>query len=324
MNNTTRNTNYEEITTNFLRIQILMCTLGLLCNSITIKIFFRKSLRKYTFSFYCRILVFIDSLLLAHVLIHSVIIVSNAVQPKIGHVSCFLVLMFFCSIKDFLGLTLGTMSLLMLTLISFDRFITIVYPKQFLIFTQRWFQIILVLIVILYSFLANINVIVYFHYETVDLGNGIVKSVCYLPFDKQNIQSWILFAQFLLANLIVNNFFNIRIICRIVDSRRKTKKMRQIAQSSLKDRKFAISAIGLNITSFISRIPVAVGILLSNYLGLTPEQAQLVFTASVTIAILDHSFTLFINILLNSLFYKELLTIIGVKRKSYLDASDNF
>lgn len=298
---------YDQVLLICRLIQGLLSIIGIFGNVLTICVFSRKSLRKYSYSFYSRALALSDTVLLAFFLIN--------LAKDFGLIESKSRLSFFCSIRAYHGYVNGTFSLWLLSIISFDRLIKIVYPNRFKLFKRRWFQLLLILLTIVYSFLVNLKVPFNYRYEEIRMENRS-ETICYLPFKPQNEQSWIALVNFLLVNLVINNIINVKIICCIINSRRKSNNITQYSFSS--DRKFGICSIGLNIVSLITRAPIAVGVLVANYLKFNRSEVYLTLTISLTIVTFDHSLTLFINILLNSLFYKEFLIMIGIRKTNRL------
>ena len=86
----------------------------------------------------------------------------------------------------------------------------------------------------------------------------------------------------------------------------------------MRDRKFAITSVGLNLTSFIVRLPFAIALLTCVYSGLwiPPEQLQMIFTIVVAFSILENADVFFVNLSFNSIFYAEFLDMFGFKKKN--------
>lgn len=304
VNMTSLHQNVENMANTF---QILISLLGIAGNLISIWIFRRSCLKKHSYSFYSQILSISDTILLTHLGIHSIaeLIYTRDELP---------VEAFFCSLKLYNGYVLGTISLWMLTLISLDRLVKIVYHNRFIIFKKRWFQVTLVAIIIIYSLIINLTIPTSYEYETVEEDNS-TDLMCFLPTDAHGLQSLILLSNFLIASLIINNILNVTIIRYIVRSRRNVVKQRKRSENLSRDRKFALSSVGLNISSFIARMSIVVGIFLSESLSLSFDQTYLVFRVCLVITSLDHSATFLINMLFNSLFSNEFLCMIKLKEK---------
>lgn len=298
------NEGYTQANRLIMLIHGFLCVFGIVGNLITIRVFSRKSLKSHSYSFYSRVLATCDTALLSHLLIY---VVKDYLDED-----GLIVSPYFCSFRFYMSYVMGTTSLWLLVLISVDRLLKIAYPNRFGIFRKRAFQWTLILLTIIYSFIANINIVLHFKYETVqdEELSMMPKPICFLPPDDQNKQSWIMLSNFVVVNLFINNILGFKMIGIVIRSRRKAKQIgrnNNKSQTVSKDVKFAITSIGLNITSLFARMPIAIGILLSNYLNLDPDFAQLSFKVCLAIATFDHSLTLFINMFLNSIFYREFI-----------------
>ena len=109
--------------------------------------------------------------------------------------------------------------------------------------------------------------------------------------------------------MIINPILDFRIISYIIRSRGTIKAYR----SNNIDRKFAVSAIALNIMSMIIKVPYVFGNLVS--MNLDYEESQLIFSIVMSLTLLANSDMFFINIAVNSTFRREFFSMIGIKRK---------
>ena len=64
---------------------------------------------------------------------------------------------FFCKIDEYTADVAAIFSLWMLTLISFDRLFTVVYPNRFLLIKKRQFQALIVALILVYSLAVNLT-----------------------------------------------------------------------------------------------------------------------------------------------------------------------
>lgn len=284
---------------------VLLCVVGIISNIVAICVFSRPNLKKFSFSFYSRVLALSDSMLLSILIMHVIKELIDTHNDITGG--------YFCSCRYYLAYVLGTNSLWLLALISIDRLTSIAYPNRFELLKKRWFQLVVLLLIGLYSVIVNYNIPVYFQYETIELEvKNATKLICYLPIERQIKHSWITLINFVLVNIVINNILTCKLVFIVANSRKKT---RQNVNS--RDVKFSICSIGLNFTSFISRTPIPLGFLLSGYFDLSLDQLKLVFNINVAIATFDHSLNFFINLFLNSIFYREFLLMIGIKKRRH-------
>lgn len=221
---------------------------------------------------------------------------------------------FFCAFNDYQIHVFGCLSLWMLFIISIDRLVTIAFPDYSRLFKQRWFQAAMVLIIFIYSVLINIrlplNTRLVFINET---NSTATKWICLLP-DEILLSNTILFlVNIFLVNIVLNNILHAKMIRFIYQSRKKLSN-RHLSRTAIKDRKFAMTTVGLNIGSFMSKVPVAIIVFILNLYNLDKEVFQMAFSIIGIVAILDDIDLFFINIFFNSIFYDEFCEMIGIKK----------
>lgn len=298
---------YQKIIYVFVNIQAIIGVIGIVGNILAFCVFYRKPLRKLTYSFYWRVIAFTDSLKLTHTFRHW----ANFVYGF----NIDLQSSFFCRINEYQPYVFGTISEWLLILISLDRLIVIAYPNQIHILQKRWFQKLLVLIVVIYSLLIHIDLpLNYRLVETVNSTNtSEITFSCRLPIGIQQRFSYIIFINIILANVLINNVLNLKLILFIKSSRLKTNQNVILRRSTIRDRKFAISSIVLNIASILVKIPFVVGRLASKYYHVNEEINQMIFMVTITILIIDNCDLFFVNMFVNSIFYQEFRKMIKLK-----------
>lgn len=136
------NSIYQKISYAFGYIQIIVGLVGLVGNSLVIVVFSRKSLRKYSYSFYCMMMAISDICLMSYVFIDWT---ANSIGADLRTVGPL-----FCKIVQFIPRYFGGVSIFLLTAITIDRMLTIVYPRRYLVIKKRWFQALIVAILALY------------------------------------------------------------------------------------------------------------------------------------------------------------------------------
>lgn len=123
----------------FQNIQVLVGIFGIIGNVLNITVFMRKRFKSLSFSFYNIVLGVIDIIVLLHTFRHWAAFMFDA--------DIDLVSQFFCTIDEYQPLIASHCSLLVLTLISVDRLITIAYPNRFNVIKKKWFQGISILVI---------------------------------------------------------------------------------------------------------------------------------------------------------------------------------
>jgi len=162
-----------------------------------------------------------------------------------------------------------------------------VHSNRFQVFKKRWFQALLAFFILIYSLSCNIILLVNTDYEVFKSGNETIAK-CSTPINASTIQSWIYLSNFL-AVLI-------------------------IAQTTVKDRKFAISVIGLGVTALICKPPLGLYILIKNNMNIRPEMSMLLINIAVALLTIENSASFFVNMILNSVFYQEFIIMIGLTK----------
>jgi hypothetical protein len=211
-----------------------------------------------------------------------------------------------CKLGEFTGFVFASMSVWLLALIAFDRMISIVYPSSRLapLIQKRAFQSALVLLIFLVSFFLYIPMpINYTFIET------LTNNTCFLDNATTTLVDWLHLVNLLLVTLVVNNVFTAIMLVCIRRSSRKVSLWAncQTRKRELRDRKFAINSIMLNVTCFVCKMPLLVCQLLLIYMNVTPDMARMLFIIGVTIFAVDNASSLFVNVLVNSIFKEEFL-----------------
>jgi hypothetical protein len=133
--------------------------------------------------------------------------------------------------------------------------------------------------------------------------------ICQVPLHLLKFNWIVYFLNVITVNIVINPFLDFKIISYIIRSRGTIKAYR----SNNIDRKFAVSAIALNIMSMVIKVPYVFGNLVS--MNLDYEQSELIFSIGMSLTLFANSDMFFINIAVNSTFRREFFSIIGIKRK---------
>ena len=288
---------YKKLNMVCVTIQAFLALSGIITNIIVILVFKRKPLKRYSYSFYWRVMACSDIFILLHSFRHWF-------NHVLG-VDFSLISTFFCKINDLQPFVASYVSLWLLALISFDRLLVIVYPNRIKSLKKRWFQIIMVLIVITYSFLISIQLPLNYRLET---RNETV--VCYLPVEVLNTSSYIALIQIVLVNVVINNVLHLRVIYFIYTTRRRNLILSNRSRSSMRDRKIVFSTIGLNLSSCVYKMAFTVGMYIASSYEFSEDQFQLIYSISVTISIIDNCDLFIINLLFNPMFFTEFFKMI--------------
>lgn len=275
---------------------LVISFVGIVGNAITMCVLSRPRLRKYSYAFYAKLLAASDILILAHSFRHWAHNVAGADMDILNE--------FLCRVGEYQPNTGVVASLWLLTLISLDRLVTIVYPKKLAFLKLPWVKCGLVLAVFVYSLLINLPLPLTYRLKLFNSTepNGGVDLVCYQSVDETKMHLWLIVANMFVVNILVNNALNIRMIEYVFSSRNQLGCLKKCAS---RNRKFAMSSIGLSLCCLFFKLPLTVGMLVINYLRVSYEQYQLIFTICVTLSTIDNADAFFVNMSVNSTFARE-------------------
>ena len=291
---------YKSVNTAFKFMQAPFGLIGIISNILAILVFQRKQLKKYSYSFYWKCLAIFENLLLLHTFRHWF---RHFLNFDIDLISPF-----FCRFNEYQPFVAGTAAICVESLITLDRFFTIIHGKRFKIVKQRSFRFISISVIIIYSLLLNIGLPLNYRLDEVSGSNGTF--ICHVSVETFKQISTFLLINVLVFNLFINSFLDLSIIYHIITTR---KNIRSINRFSFIDRQFAISAITINVTSLLIKLPFFFGNFLATYLNLTPEQIELIFTVCLTISLIDKVDIFLINMIVNSTFRQEFLSMFAFR-----------
>jgi hypothetical protein len=285
---------------------VAVATIGIISNALTFCVYMRKRLRKYSFSLYIKVMSITDSLTLLANYRHWAAFVLDA--------NLDLVSPFFCAVDEYQPYVVAIITLWLLSLISFDRFITIAFPNRLSLLKNTYFQVSLILCTVFYGLLSFIYMPI--NYKIVSFGNPnfTVIQLCVIDISYLQITSWINLSNLVVVNLLLNNILNVLMIVVLFRSRSRMSQFSS-RNNERKDRKFAINAIGLNVTSTLFKLPLSIVFIVSNVsTQLTFFDILLLFNITVLIANVYSSASFFLNICINSVFYHEFLVMVRLRK----------
>lgn len=275
-------------------IQAFMALIGIICHILSIFVFGRKKLKNFSYSVYWRIKAVCEILVLLKIIQFWTTEIIQVNNNPISDI--------FCRLTQYSTYVPNGISLCLELIITLDRFFTIIYSNRFGFIKKRSFQIAIISLVVAYNIL--INVIFQLNYRL----NKVKDTwICQVQIDEYKISWTIGLIETFIVNLFVNPIIDFILIRRIIVTRRN---VRPINRTIINDRKFAISAIGLNTSSVLLKIPFVLNNLLSIYLNVGPEIASRIYTISLLIVMIDKIDIFFVNMLVNSIFRQEFFNMI--------------
>lgn len=287
---------------------IFVNTAGIIGNVLLICLLSRKSFRQHSYAFFSIAKAIVDTIVIAHAYRNWARFNYDANLDTVNTFFCLFINRFFVYTNAFMGI-------IFMPFISLDRLITIAYPAgtRFQFVKKRWFQWLLVLMNLIYSVLSNL--ILPLNTKLVSTPNG---NVCVIQFDEFTKHSWITVGNIVVFILVINNFINIKLIWHIVKSRRRVSFNTRASQrktASNKDRKFAVTSIGLSMMAFLFKVPTAIVIIITYSFSLSNDLFSMLFAAGITLLGIDCGAAFYINMLLNPLMRQELKTMLSLQRR---------
>ena len=301
---------YGKITYVFRYICVLIAVVGFIGNALSFTVLMRKKFKTHSFAYYLRIINIADTFVLFTSFRHFAAYVLDADLTLVADI--------FCRLGEYTVHVASSISVWHLFLITIDRFVNILYQQRFPIFKKRRFQAILSAIAVVYSFCFYIPLSLYYNLVTIESTDSstnqtTVKQACVIVGHHDLLVYWTDLANLMTATFVLNNILTILIIINIYKSRQKFATSGKMSTIAVKDRKFAINSIALNVACFLCKTPVLVSLLLSAYLTLEPDQVDMLFTIGVSIYTIENSNTFFVNFFVNSLFYNEFMKVFSLK-----------
>lgn len=302
---------YMKVNFVLLCIQFTIGIIGFIGNILVILIFSRRSLRKFSYSFYCQMKACGDNIVLLFTFRNWANFILDANLDLISAS--------FCVINQVLPYIGGAFAFSNLFLMTLDRVLTIIYPNKFKSWKKKKCQIMVVVLVLIYS--VSINIVLPFNTSYVivqEAENNQSESVrnCVVPPKILTLHSFIFFGNILVVILVVNNALNIKLIKFILSSRKKVGNNLH-SRTSLKDRRMAISGIGLSLTALFCKLPLGIATIVTTYLSMPLDQAIVILYSSITLLVVENAASFFINMSLNSMFKLEFFKMVEFKRKTH-------
>ena len=275
-------------------IQVSLSLIGIICHILSIFVFGRKKLKNFSYSVYWRIKAVCEILVLFRIIQFWTIEILKVNNNLISNISC--------RLTQFSAYVPNGISLCLELIITLDRFFTIIYSNRFGFIKKISFQIAIISLVVGYNII--INLIFPLNYRL----NKVKDTwICQVKIDEYKI-IWIVgLIERFIVNLFVNPIIDLIIIRHIIVTRRN---VRRINRTIINDRKFAISAIGLNTSSVLLKLPFVLNNLLSIYLNVGPEIASRIYSICLLIVMIDKIDIFFVNMLVNSIFRQEFFNMI--------------
>ena len=294
---------YSKITYICQNLCLTIAIIGVLGNILSISVLSRKSLRKYSYSFYIRLMNAFDVYTLLYVLRHWFAFMLDSDLRFVSNL--------FCKLSEFSVYFTTGCSLFLLTVITIDRFVSIVFPKRFAIFQKRGFHVFQAGLVIAYSFFCNLPMLINMElivtsYHDNQTNTTVVTQDCVLVNNTNELIYWMALINPIWV-ITLNTTLSAIIIVKIYKSRAKLKISNN--NNSSRDRKFAIAMIAQNVSCVLCKTPIVIFTLINAYLGLDYEKFVMFLTVTITIYLIESADSPLVNFIFNPIFKNEVLSL---------------
>lgn len=299
---------YKIVTQIFMHLAFIECLIGIVANSLTFVVFSRKRFKSTSFSFYLRLNVLMDTVILVKSILQWTGVVFEFYIEDVSIV--------FCKLQGYSYRVAFTSSTWLLSLIAFDRLITIKYPYRFSYLKKRRLQIILTSIIVAISMGFYVLMPLSLEYERVvtvdeDSNETSIEVNCTMEKEKYNAVFWIDLINSLITVVVLNNVLSAMAIVFIYKSRQRIRQTNSSSneRTAMRDRKFAINSITLNLMSFVCKFPLLSYSCFSLLIN-DEDLDEMISIICLSLSLVDNSSSLFVNMLVNSIFYEEFLSIL--------------
>jgi hypothetical protein len=294
----------------FLILYMVIFIFGLLGNILSFVVFSRKKFKKTLFSIYFRVLNIADIYTILFALV-------DFLKYKLGH-DMEKISIFFCKTTFYSLFAVSPISGHILAIISIDRFITTRFPNRFTIKNKTSFQIFICFFICLFNLSYYTPMIVFRQFESLsknDSNSSQESYACNLNDDC--ISYWMDFfnstvfpfaLMIIFTSFTLKLIFNSRAAIRQAAGVRVNKRSNSIQQTTfkIKDIKFAITSITLNLCFLVLNFPVVTYSLLSVYISFDQDLNDFIYVLTEFFFYVNAGLLFYINILVNSIFKKEL------------------
>lgn len=285
----------------FINILVAICFIGIIGNILTFCVFTRQSFKKLSFPFYSKIMALNDIIALA--------LSINKWTSFMFNLDLSLAAPIVCSLVIYSSVTLASISIWLLALIAFDRWLKIAQPIYYNVTLNKLkLKVALVVAVYICNFVYHAPMMK-LDYKLVE-ANESKGFICLVqnPADNSYVY-WLIFGNILFVSFLVNNFLAGMIWISLVRSRERLMIKNNTARI-IRDRKFGVTSIIFNMACFIFKMPLSIFMLISNYLNTDLVTFEIAFNICLIIFVLDNAAAFFINISVNTLFRKEFSAMI--------------
>lgn len=290
---------------------IVIC-IGLIGNVLSFIVFSRKTFNKLSLSFYGRALSIFDSFMFSNLIFQiGTVYITNTLLDSSSIA---------CKINNYIAVGFSPVSGWILVVLSIDQLINVSTVRRFQFMNEKKVQLALTVLILA----VNLSLYVYapINLELVAVNLDILNktinvcSLIYLP----HVYTFQLF-YLVEANLVPFCLLMITTALILRNLRQSTHNLKAFADSrqvfnmrllkskQVKQRKFALNSVFMNVLFVLLTTPCAFGVFFQT--GINDSQI-LLMRALYSLFFLNYSSHFFIHLFVNSVFRREFLTIVGL------------
>ena len=288
---------------------------GFITNIISFVIFSRKRFQNTIFSTYFRIYLVFE-------IMNLILPINKMFELNFGMYFYF-ISDFCCKLRRFFANCNYAMTPSFLVLISIDRYLSIAYPAKFPYRKKSLFQILISSVIITVNF--GFYTPFWFYYLKETRKNETNQTSPVISYECITLLQWLeyfnIFQQYVLPFSLMF-LFTISTIRTVYKSRGSSSNNSTITKS--KDMKFAISSITFNILFLLFSSPYFILFVLKDYFDLFDDESHLYdlfYSISYFLFFFNSTISFYSNYISNSMFKKELKSLIGDKIKETVSNS---
>jgi hypothetical protein len=291
-------------------LQSPIICLGLFGNFLSFLVFSRKAFAKYSISVYFRAMAISECFAIYKVAYDILFYFYNI---KLGTVSNF-----WCKVHYYVLIGMFPISIWILVAFSIDKMIHVLGKKQsFPFIEKRSFQLAVVLGIAIFHCLIYSCIPI-----LIQLKKVVVANETHLSCLIENMPNCRYLSAFILLEATVVPFClmtmtSIVIIIKLNQSRNKLKKCQgnALRERKLKDVKFAVSSIVLNLLDVIFEVPLSLVFLMKFQ---NPIRFRLLLAISLFLFHMSYSISFLIHFTFNRLFRNEFLLMLRIKKQQQI------
>jgi hypothetical protein len=291
--------NFQIFSYNVCILLIVIITIGILGNIISIIVFSRKTFAKNSISTYCRALAFFECFT-AYQLVICIFFINNVYISALSNISC--------KLSNFANIGISSIPGWILVAFSLDKLICVTQTQKYRFLKKKSYQLGIVAFLAIFNCLLYIEIPILINIQSITLAPNITSMQC----DASTIPSAsLLFAIYVIeANfipfliMILSTIFTVRSIVRSrLNLEQTSNHSASLVRRRIRDTKFAVNSIVLNVIFILFKTPAALSFIITIEDFLTH---QYFLRASLIPFYLNFSISFFVHLATNSIFRSEL------------------